>query len=148
MMLALAIHCTADGLALAAGHEEQASNVVGSRALNLSLVLAVCVHKVPEGLALGALLLGAGFGPRAALLRVSAVEAATLAGGALGALFLRNAGTVWLDGIVAHVGGGFLFLAKHAVAGEIFKHHKSLVLVSFGIGFAVIGVLGVMLRFL
>ncbi|PWU10860.1 MAG: hypothetical protein C5B50_24615 [Verrucomicrobia bacterium] len=161
MMLALAIHCTADGLALAAGHEEQdqASHVnhsgaaaqdgtsaKRSRALDFSLVMAVCVHKVPEGLALGALLLGAGFAPRSALLRVSAVEAATLAGAALGLAFLRNANTVWLDGIVAHVGGGFLFLAKHAVAGEIFKHHKSLVLVSFGIGIGVIGGLTLLLR--
>jgi len=148
MMLALAIHCTADGLALAAGHEEEAAHTAGSSALNLSLVLAVCVHKVPEGLALGALLLGAGFTPRAALLRVSAVEAATLAGGALGWLFLRNASTLWLDGIVAHVGGGFLFLAKHALAGEIFKHHKSLVLVSFGIGVGLIAALTFGLRFL
>src|SRR6267378_6328491 len=60
MMIALAIHCTADGLALAAGHEAHAHGTAGS-ALDLSLVFAVCVHKVPEGLALGALLLGAGF---------------------------------------------------------------------------------------
>ena len=44
MMLALAIHCTADGVALAAGHKAHASEVPGGRMLDLSLVLAVCVH--------------------------------------------------------------------------------------------------------
>jgi len=53
MTLALAIHCIADGLVLAAGHEAHASRVPGGQVLDFSLVLAVCVHKVPEGLALG-----------------------------------------------------------------------------------------------
>src|SRR5579862_600484 len=52
MMIALAIHCTADGIALAAGHEAHAANIVGGRMLDLSLVMAICVHKLPEGLAL------------------------------------------------------------------------------------------------
>src|SRR5712672_1219102 len=127
MMLALAIHCIADGLALAAGHE--ASHSHGGRALDFSLVLAICVHKVPEGLALGALLLGAGFSRSKVLVRVAAVEATTVLGGLLGWLFLQKASAVWLDVVVAHVGGGFLFLAAHAVFGEILKHHKALVLV-------------------
>ena len=54
MMIALAIHCTVDGLALAAGHEE-------SEPVKLSIMFAICVHKFPEGLALGALLLGGGY---------------------------------------------------------------------------------------
>lgn len=145
MMLALAIHCTADGVALAAGHEAHASEVPGGRMLDLSLVLAVCVHKVPEGLALGALLLGAGYKPAGVILRVAAVEATTLLGGLLGWLFLQRMSGVWLDAVVAHVGGGFLFLASHAVLGELFKHHKALVIVSFGIGLAVIGTLTLIL---
>ena len=40
---------------------------------------------------------------------------------------------------VAHAGGGFLFLATHAVIGEILKHHKTIVLVNFIAGFSVIG---------
>src|SRR6266481_1972144 len=84
MMIALAVHCTADGLALAAGHEAHASQVRGGRALDYSLVLAICVHKIPEGLALGALLLGAGFSQAKALALVAAVESTTLLGGVLG----------------------------------------------------------------
>ena len=146
MMLALAVHCTADGLALAAGHEARASNAAGGQALDVSLILAVCVHKVPEGLALGALLLGAGYERNQALLRVAVVEATTLLGGVLGWSFLREASSLWLDGIVAHVGGGFLFLAVHAVLGEILKHHKALVLANFFAGLLTIGAVTRLLR--
>ena len=148
MMLALAIHCTADGLALAAGHEAQASHVPGGRELDFSLIMAVCVHKVPEGLALGALLLGAGFSRTQAMIRVAAVESTTILGGVIGYLFFRHIALFWLDAVVAHVGGGFLFLAAHAVLGEILKHHKALVLTNFSIGFGAIAVLTFVLRLL
>ena len=141
MMLALAIHCTADGLALAAGHEAEASHAPGGRALDFSLIVA-------EGLALGALLLGAGFNRAQTLTRVAAVESTTILGGIVGWLFFRHIAVFWLDAAVAHVGGGFLFLAVHAVLGEIVKHHKALVLTNFAIGFGAIGVLSLLLRLL
>ena len=146
MMLALAIHCTADGLALAAGHEAEAAHAPGGQVLDLSLVMAVCVHKVPEGLALGALLLGAGFKRAQTLARVGAVESTTLLGGLLGWLFLQGVSGFWLDAVVAHVGGGFVFLAAHAVLGELFKHQKGLVLANFALGFGAIGTLTLLLR--
>jgi zinc transporter ZupT len=146
MMIALAIHCTADGIAIAAGREAHASNIAGGRVLDLSLVMAICVHKLPEGLALGALLLGAGLSRTGVILRVAAVEATTLLGGLLGWLFLQQVSAVWLDAVVAHVGGGFLFLASHAVLGEILRHHKALVLSNFVVGFGAIGLLGLLLR--
>jgi zinc transporter ZupT len=146
MMLALAIHCTADGLALAAGHEAEASHSAGGRALDFSLIMAICVHKVPEGLALGALLLGAGFNRKQTLMRIAAVESTTVLGAVLGWLSLHHISTFWLDATVAHVGGGFLFLAVHAVFGEILKHHKALVLSNFALGFGAIGTLSLLLR--
>ena len=148
MMLALAIHCTADGAALAAGHEAQASHAPGGRALDFSLIMAICVHKVPEGLALGALLLGAGFNRAQTLMRVAAVESTTVLGAVLGWVSLHHISTFWLDATVAHVGGGFLFLAAHAVFGEILKHHKALVLSNFAVGFGAIAVLSLALRLL
>jgi zinc transporter ZupT len=145
MMFALAIHCAADGIAIAAGREAHTSNLAGGRVLDLSLVLAICVHKVPEGLALGALLLGAGLDRAGAVVRVAAVEATTLLGGLLGWLFLQQISPVWLDLVVAHVGGGFIFLAAHAVFGEILKHHKLLVLSYFLLGVSGIGLLSLFL---
>jgi zinc transporter ZupT len=146
MMLALAVHCVADGVALAAGHEAEARPGSGGRALDFSLIMAICVHKVPEGLALGALLLGAGFNRTQTLMRVAAVESTTVLGAVLGWAFLHHISTFWLGATVAHVGGGFLFLAVHAVFGEIMKHHKALVLSNFALGFGAIGALSFLLR--
>ncbi len=134
MMIALAVHSSLDGVAVAAGHE-------AGGPLNASLVLAVCVHKVPEGLALGGLLLGAGFRRAQVVGWVAAVESTTLFGGLVGSWLLPGVTPWWLDLVLAHVGGGFLFLAIHAVFGELLKHGKTLVLTSFGTGLAVIGLL-------
>jgi zinc and cadmium transporter len=146
MMLALAIHCTVDGLAIAAGHEAHAAHAPGGRVLAFSLALAICVHKIPEGLALGALLLGAGFSRGNTIFRVAAVESTTLLGGFAGLFLLRNVSEVWLAILVAHAGGGFLFLAAHAILGEIIKHEKALVLTSFAVGFGLIAALVLVLR--
>jgi zinc transporter ZupT len=131
MMVALAIHCTVDGLALAAGQRESA-------ALDWSVTVAIFVHKFPEGLALGALLLGGGFHRHTMLWLVAAVESTTVLGGVLGWLVLSHVPAVWLGLALIHAGGGFLYLAVHAVLGEIFKHHKVLVLANFLAGFGVI----------
>jgi len=143
MVIALAVHSTMDGLALAAGHEAEMGG-----SIDMALLLAVCVHKVPEGLALGALLLGAGYRRGATLSWVAAVEATTLFGGALGLWVLPRMPGVWLDAVLAHVGGGFIFLAVHAVFGELVKHSKKLVLVSFAAGLALISVLSLAARLL
>lgn len=134
MMIALGIHCTVDGLALAAGHE-------GSTAVDLSVTAAICVHKFPEGLALGAMLLGGGFKRRGMLWLVAAVESTTILGGLLGWFVLKNLSGVWLALALANAAGGFVYLAIHAVLGEIFRHHKGLVLGNFAAGFVVIAAL-------
>lgn len=134
MTVALGIHCTVDGLALVAGHEE-------SKALDLSVTLAICVHKFPEGLALGALLLGGGFRRRQMLGLVAAVESTTILGGVLGWLVFPNASGLWLALALANAAGGFFYLAIHAVMGEIFRHHKGLVLANFAAGFSIIAAL-------
>ena len=134
MMIALAIHCTVDGLALAAGHQEKAE-------VDFSITMAICVHKAPEGLALGALLLGAGFLRGRMLWLVAAVESTTILGGLAGWFVLRDLSPLWLAMALAHAGGGFIFLATHAVLGEIMKHEKKIVLFSFAAGFCAIGIL-------
>ncbi|NQU12271.1 ZIP family metal transporter [bacterium] len=135
LVIALAIHSTMDGLAMAAGRH-------GSHGLDLGIVIAVCVHKVPEGLALGALLLGAGYARRRAVAWVAAVEATTVLGGLLGLWLLPDAPAAghafWLGALLCHVGGGFIYLATHAVLGELVKHAKAVVLVNFALGVLVI----------
>jgi zinc transporter ZupT len=143
LIVALAIHSTTDGLALGIQGEAPANN-----AAKWSLFLALCIHKVPEGLALGSLLIGAGLDRAAALGWVAVVESATLLGGVIGYFFLTNMSMLWLGLIMAHVGGGFVYLATHAVIGEMLKHGKKLVLTSFALGVAVMAVLNVGLRLL
>ncbi len=143
MVIALGLHSTMDGLALALGRE---SDLAGG--LDLSLLLAICVHKVPEGLALCALLLAAGMGRWKALTWVAAVESTTLLGGAIGLWAAPQISGPWLDAIIAHVGGGFIFLAIHAVFGELMKHSRTIVLANFGAGVLLIAALNLILRLL
>ena len=143
LVVALAIHSTTDGLALGIQQETSAGE-----ATTWSLFSALCIHKVPEGLALGSLLIGAGLHRSAALGWVAAVEATTLLGGVIGIFFLANISTFWLGLIMAHVGGGFFYLAGHAVLGEMLKHGKKLVLISFSVGVALIAVINIGLRLL
>src|SRR5213596_1924256 len=143
LIVALAIHSTTDGLVLGIQHEAP----VGE-ATTWSLFSALCIHKVPEGLALGSLLIGAGLRRAAAFGWVATVEATTLLGGAIGMFWLGNVSPFWLGLIMAHVGGGFLYLATHAVVGEMLKHGKKLVLTSFLIGVALIAILNIGLRML
>src|SRR5438034_1740164 len=143
LIVALAIHSTTDGLVL--GIQQEAPSIDATK---WSLFSALCIHKVPEGLALGSLLIGAGFRRAAAFGWVATVEATTLLGGAIGMFWLGNVSPFWLGLIMAHVGGGFLYLATHAVVGEMLKHGKKLVLTSFSLGVALIGILNIGLRVL
>jgi len=142
LVIALGIHSTMDGVALAAGHEAHA----GGGPLDLSVLVAVCVHKMPEGLALGALLLGAGFARARVIAWVAAVESTTLIGSALGLWGLRHVSEWWMLAVLAHAGGGFVYLAAHAVFGELLEHGKAVVLGGFIAGVAVIGVLNLLVR--
>jgi zinc transporter, ZIP family len=143
MVIALGLHSTLDGLALALGKE---SEMAGS--IDASLLLAICIHKVPEGLALCALLLAAGLSRVIALGWVAAVEATTLLGGAIGLWVAPQISGIWMDLVLAHVGGGFVFLAIHAVFGELVKHSKKAVLVSFAAGMGLILALDIALKLL
>src|SRR6266851_1000235 len=143
LVVALAIHSTTDGVALGIGPETAVS-----AAGKWSLFSALCIHKVPEGLALGSLLIGAGLQRGRALGWVATVEATTLLGGVIGIFFLAKVSTFWLGLIMAHVGGGFLYLAAHALLGEMLKHGKGLVLTSFSLGVALIAVLNICLKML
>jgi zinc transporter ZupT len=141
LMVALAVHSTTDGLALGIQGDTPATG-----ATRWSLFSALCIHKVPEGLALGSLLIGAGLQRASAIGWVAAVEATTLLGGVIGYLFLTNISILWLALIMAHVGGGFIYLATHAVVGEMLKHGKKLVLTNFALGVLLIAILNIGLR--
>jgi len=147
LIVALAVHSTMDGVALAAGHEASRATTHGGHGqLDWSVFLAVCVHKVPEGLALGALLLGAGFKRMNAVAWVAAVESTTIIGGVLGLWVLRAISLFWLGAVLAHAGGGFVYLAAHAVLGEMVKHSKPAIVIDFVAGILLIALLNLVIR--
>ena len=137
MVIALGLHSTLDGLALSWSLEsEMAGNV------DFSLLAAICIHKIPEGLALGALLMASGMSRLRTLGWVAAVESTTLIGGTLGLWLQPQAvGGNWTALVPAHIGGGFIFLAIHAVFGELVRHGGKLVINSFIVGILLIAIL-------
>ncbi len=103
LMIALSLHSAMDGIAVVVG-----DRIAGRP--NLALLFAVSFHKLPEGLALALLLLGAGYTRRKALWLTLAIESATEAGALLGVFGLRHGSALGLGLLFAHVGGGFIYL--------------------------------------
>jgi len=64
----------------------------------------------------------------------------------IGFFVLANQPSFWLSLFMANVAGGFSYLAVHAVLGEMLKHGKGLVLMSFSLGITLIAALNVCLR--
>jgi len=115
--IAFGIHSVMDGIALALGEEF-------AKTANLSIFLTITIHKFPEGLALCALLLGSAPEKKIrAIFLALAFETSTLAGWLLGAFVIRGSEiNRWFPLILLHIGGGFIYLAFHAILGERKKH--------------------------
>ncbi len=109
LLVALGFHCTMDGLAVVVGDA-----VVGRP--DYALLAAVSFHKLPEGLALSLLLLGAGHTRRAAFWWTAAIESTTELGALLGIVGLRHVPPLVLGLLLAHVGGGFVYLVLSALS--------------------------------
>jgi zinc transporter ZupT len=117
----VAAHAAVDGIAIASGqhgHVSADSGALTSMAEALPLLFALSLHKLPEGLALTALLISSGFRRTQAFLLTAGIELATLLGGALGVMLRDIASPALLSGIMAHVGGGFLYLAFQALKSD------------------------------
>ena len=134
LMVALAIHCAMDGLAIAVSGDI-------SHGANLPVLIAISFHKLPEGMALALYLLGAGHSPKRAFLWAVLVESITLAGGVLGMHRVIAIPPGWLALLFAHVGGGFLFLVattfQDFTHGSVGAGRRRPLLLGSGIAFSV-----------
>jgi len=110
LLIAAAIHSGLDGWSVLAAN--------GSAHLGLPFVLAIALHKIPEGLALGVIVRAAMDSRRAALGWCLLAEGGTLAGAALEVLLAPYLGRQILYPLLAVAGGTFLYLGIHAVHGE------------------------------
>lgn len=115
LMVALGLHCTMDGLGIAFG-----DNLLGRP--DVGLVAGISVHKIPEGLALILLLLGAGIDRKKAITWAIGVESMTIVGGLIGFYLVNSTSMFWLGILFAHVGGGFFYMIASAVKGVLGQH--------------------------
>jgi zinc and cadmium transporter len=111
LLIAAAIHSALDGWSISAAAD-------GSAHLGTPFVLAIAIHKIPEGLALGVIVRAAMDSRRAALGWCLLAESATVLGAALELGLARYFGPHVLDALLAVAGGSFLYLGGHAVHGE------------------------------
>jgi zinc transporter ZupT len=132
LLTALSVHSFLDGMAISSGGGDMHLG-------NNSIFIAIATHKFPEGLALAALMFSSNYKKGKILAYVTLVEMVTVVGAIFGTFIFRsNISPVIMGVVMAHIAGGFIFLALHAVFGEMFKNHKNLVIISFASGILLI----------
>jgi zinc transporter ZupT len=112
LVIAAAIHSTLDGWSIVTA---QAAVSAGVR---LALPLAMVLHKIPEGIALGAILRAAVASRWPAFFWCVLCEGCTLLGGAVGLGLAPVLGQAWIGYPLGIAGGTFVYLGFHAVHGE------------------------------
>lgn len=148
MITAFSVHSLFDGIALATGgHQEHlvSSNSHGFE--NTSIFIAIAIHKLPEGLTLASLMLGAAYKKSKVVLYVALIEMITIVGTVIGYFIMKNSVPEYIINILMlHIGGGFIFLGIHAISGELIKNHRKLVVSCFSGGLFLIAILHVLLH--
>jgi zinc transporter, ZIP family len=141
MMIALGIHSTIDGLAIAAS-----TAVHGGQLVAYLVLFAVSYHKIPEGLALVTVARLAGMGRLKALAVTAAIELTTGLGAFLGIIALKNPSPVWLGAHLGVVAGSFLYIVGFALITEMMEHERKSILTYGSLGFISILVVGLVLK--
>ncbi len=116
LLIASAIHSFFDGWSLAV------SQAGGMESLRTAFLAGIGVHKLPEGLALGGLLLAALGSQMRAMLGAAAAQSMMLAGGALAVVLAPHLGSNWTMGFLAVAAGLFVYLGYHAVDAGYQQH--------------------------
>jgi zinc transporter ZupT len=86
--------------------------------LRVAVPLAVTLHKIPEGIALGGMLRAAMKSRASALTWATLAEAVTLLGGAAGLLMAPHMGSGWITYPLGITAGWLCYLGYHAVHEE------------------------------
>lgn len=132
LLIALSIHSFLDGLAISSGN-------INMHVHDESIFTAITAHKFPEGLALAALMFSSNYTKGKIILYVVLVELTTMLGAVCGMFFLESLiSPVIMELVMSHIAGGFIYLAIHAIAGEMYRNHKKLVVGAFSIGLLLI----------
>jgi zinc transporter, ZIP family len=137
LMIALGIHSTMDGLAIAIGSEAVSINGAVDKNLAVLILFAVSYHKIPEGLALTSIARLAGFSRSKALITAILIELTTGLGAFIG-LLVGHVSSFWMGVVLAHAGGSFLYIVGFALLTEWKEHEKTSIIMYLVMGFMVI----------
>ncbi len=135
LMIALALHSTIDGLAIAAGWET-------SEIVAIVVLFAVSYHKIPEGLALVSVARLAGYTRVTALGLTLLIELTTGLGAFIGIFALHSLSRRWLGITLGVVGGSFLYVVGFALIREMMEHEKRSIIAYMATGFISILIAG------
>jgi zinc transporter ZupT len=109
---AAALHAFVDGWGLVVSQENP------SNGLRIAVLAGISLHKIPEGLALGALLLAALGNVWKTLLAAAAVQACMFAGGQLAVVVSGHMTAHGTTALLALAAGVFTYLGYHAIEGQ------------------------------
>ncbi len=112
LIAAAAVHSFMDGWSVVA------AQLAAPAGLRLAVPLAICLHKLPEGVALGGILRASMKSRAAALGWCILAEGATLGGGAAGLWMAPHLGTKWTVVPLGLAAGWLIYLGSHAVHEE------------------------------
>jgi len=112
LIAAMALHSFLDGWSIVA------VQLAAPLGLRVAVPLAIALHKVPEGIALGGILRAALKTRGPALAWCAVAEGSTLAGGVLGLVLAPRLGTHWITYPLGITAGWLVYLGYHAIHEE------------------------------
>jgi zinc transporter ZupT len=115
LLIASGLHSFFDGWSLAISQQK------GFESLKLAFLVGIGIHKLPEGLALGALLIAALGTEWRAMLGAAAAQSMMLAGAALAILIADRLAPQWTVAFLSIAAGAFVYLGYHAVEQRGFR---------------------------
>lgn len=112
LLVASGIHAFFDGWSLTVSHEK------GYETLRMAFLVGIGIHKLPEGLALGALFVAALSSEWRAMLAAAATQSMMVAGSILAVSMAPHLAAGWTMGFLAVAAGAFVYLGYHAIDSE------------------------------
>jgi zinc transporter ZupT len=131
----MAVHSFLDGWGVATVQQ------VAPLGLRVAVPLAIALHKLPEGIAIGAILRAAVKSRTTAMGLCVAAQGATLLGGAAGLWMDPHLGSVWITYPLGIAAGWLGYLGYHAVHEEVKRRGAISASASAGGGVAIAAVL-------
>lgn len=112
LLAAASLHSFFDGWSLGVAHQQSAEGV------RLAFLAGIGIHKLPEGVALGVLLLAGTGSVWKAWVSCAAVQSCMIAGGLLAAIAAPHLGPYWISSLLSIAAGTFNYLGYHAIESE------------------------------